>query len=116
MKAHGLRNSLLLAPMPTASTANILDNTEGFEPIPSNIYKRNVLSGEFVRINRHLVRDLIARGLWDESMKQRIIAAEGSVQAIDTIPNDLKELYRTVWEIRQRHIINLAADRGAPDR
>ncbi len=111
--AHGLRNSLLLAPMPTASTANILDNTEGFEPIPSNIYKRNVLSGEFIRINRHLVKDLIARGLWDEPMKQRIIAAEGSIQAIDEVPADLKDLYRTVWEIRQRHIINLAADRGA---
>jgi ribonucleoside-diphosphate reductase alpha chain len=111
--AHGLRNSLLLAPMPTASTANILDNTEGFEPIPSNIYKRNVLSGEFVRINRHLVRDLIARGLWNEAMKQRIVAAEGSIQSIDGIPDDVKELYRTVWEIRQRHIINLAADRGA---
>ncbi len=110
---HGLRNSLLLAPMPTASTANILDNTEGFEPIPSNIYKRNVLSGEFIRINRHLVRDLIARGLWDEPIKQRIIAAEGSIQDIDEIPADLKDLYRTVWEIRQRHIINLAADRGA---
>jgi len=113
VKIHGLRNSLLLAPMPTASTANILDNTEGFEPIPSNIYKRNVLSGEFIRINRHLVRDLISRGLWDDNMKQRIIAAEGSVQGIDSIPTDLKELYRTVWEIRQRHIINLAADRGA---
>lgn len=110
---HGLRNSLLLAPMPTASTANILDNTEGFEPMPSNIYKRNVLSGEFIRINRHLVRDLIARGLWGEPMKQRIIAAEGSIQDISGIPQDIKELYRTVWEIRQRHIINLAADRGA---
>jgi ribonucleoside-diphosphate reductase alpha chain len=110
---HGLRNSLLIAPMPTASTANILDNTEGFEPIPSNIYKRNVLSGEFVRINRHLVRDLIARGQWDDAMKQRIIAAEGSIQAIPGIPAELKELYRTVWEIRQKHIIDLAADRGA---
>lgn len=113
VRAHGLRNSLLLAPMPTASTANILDNTEGFEPIPSNIYKRNVLSGEFIRINRYLVRDLIQRGLWDDAMKQRIVAAEGSIQGIDDIPADLKELYRTVWEIRQRHIINLAADRGA---
>ena len=110
---HGLRNSLLLAPMPTASTANILDNTEGFEPIPSNIFKRNVLSGEFVRINRYLVKDLMARGLWSEGMKDRIIAAEGSIQEIPGIPNDLKELYRTVWEISQRHIIDLAADRGA---
>ncbi len=113
VKAHGLRNSQLLAPMPTASTANILDNTEGFEPIPSNIYKRNVLSGEFVRINRHLVKELIARSLWNEALQQRIIAAEGSVQDIQEIPDYLKELYRTVWEIRQRHIINLAADRGA---
>ncbi len=111
--AHGLRNSLLLAPMPTASTANILDNTEGFEPIPSNIFKRNVLSGEFVRINRYLVRDLIARGLWNDALKDRIVAAEGSIQDVAGIPNDIKELYRTVWEISQRHIIDLAADRGA---
>lgn len=111
--AHGLRNSLLLAPMPTASTANILDNTEGFEPIPSNIFKRNVLSGEFVRINRYLVRDLIARGLWTDQMKDRIVAAEGSIQDVIGIPEDIKELYRTVWEISQRHIIDLAADRGA---
>ena len=109
----GLRNSLLLAPMPTASTANILDNTEGFEPIPSNIFKRNVLSGEFVRINRYLVRDLIARGLWTDTMKDRIVAAEGSIQDVAGIPEDIKELYRTVWEISQRHIIDLAADRGA---
>ena len=109
----GLRNSLLLAPMPTASTANILDNTEGFEPIPSNIFKRNVLSGEFVRINRYLVRDLIARGLWTDTMKDRIVAAEGSIQDVVGIPEDIKELYRTVWEISQRHIIDLAADRGA---
>ena len=111
--AQGLRNSLLLAPMPTASTANILDNTEGFEPIPSNIFKRNVLSGEFVRINRHLVRDLISRGLWNDQMKDRIVAAEGSIQDVLGIPQDMKELYRTVWEISQRHIIDLAADRGA---
>ena len=111
--AYGLRNSLLLAPMPTASTANILDNTEGFEPIPSNIFKRNVLSGEFVRINRYLVRDLIARGLWTDTMKDRIVAAEGSIQDVAGIPEDIKELYRTVWEISQRHIIDLAADRGA---
>ena len=110
---HGLRNSLLLAPMPTASTANILDNTEGFEPIPSNIFKRNVLSGEFVRINRYLVKDLIARGLWTDELKNRIVGAEGSVQDVPGIPHDLKELYRTVWEISQKHIIDLAADRGA---
>lgn len=110
---YGLRNSLLLAPMPTASTANILDNTEGFEPIPSNLFKRNVLSGEFIRINRHLVRELIARGLWNEAIKNRIIAAEGSVQDVPGIPDDIKELFRTVWEISQRHTIDLAADRGA---
>ncbi len=113
VKRNGMRNSLLLSPMPTASTANILGNTEGFEPIPSNIYKRNVLSGEFVRINRFLVHDLIKRGLWNNEMKQAIIASEGSIQGIADIPNDIKELYRTVWEISQRHIINLAADRGA---
>ncbi|TVR43308.1 MAG: ribonucleoside-diphosphate reductase subunit alpha [Planctomycetota bacterium] len=113
MTTHGLRNSLLLAPMPTASTANILGNTEGFEPIPSNIYKRNVLSGEFVRINRFLVQDLIDLGLWNTEMKQAIIAAEGSVQQIPRIPTEVKDRYRTVWEISQRHIINLAADRGA---
>ena len=110
---HGMRNSLLLAPMPTASTANIMGNTEGIEPIPSNIYKRNVLSGEFVRVNKYLVRDLQERDLWNEEMKQRIIAAEGSIQPIDDIPDEIKEKYRTVWEIKQRHIIDLAADRGA---
>ncbi len=113
IRTHGLRNSLLVAPMPTASTANVLGNTEGFEPIPSNLFKRNVLSGEFVRLNRHLVVDLIARGLWNPVMKDRIVAAEGSIQDISGIPDDLKELYRTVWEISQRHIIDLAADRGA---
>lgn len=110
---HGLRNSLLLAPMPTASTANILGNTEGFEPIPSNIYKRNVLSGEFIRINSYLVHDLIELDLWDESMKQKIIAAEGSVQNIAEIPRQVRDLYRTVWEIKQRHVIDMAAERGA---
>lgn len=110
---HGLRNSLLLAPMPTASTANIMGNTEGIEPLPSNIYKRNVLSGEFVRVNKYLVKDLQDLGLWNDEMKQRIIAAEGSVQPIDTIPDNIKEKYKTVWEIKQRHIIDLAADRGA---
>ncbi|MCS6970692.1 MAG: ribonucleoside-diphosphate reductase subunit alpha [Planctomycetota bacterium] len=113
VRRHGLRNSLLVALMPTASTANILGNTEGFEPIPSNIFKRNVLSGEFVRINRYLVEDLLARGLWSAELKDRIIAAEGSIQDIPGIPDDLKELYRTVWEISQRHIIDMAADRGA---
>lgn len=110
---HGLRNSLLLAPMPTASTANILGNTEGFEPIPSNIYKRNVLSGEFIRINDYLIEDLIGRGLWNDAMKQKIIAAEGSIQHLTEIPREVRELYQTVWEIKQRHIIDMAADRGA---
>jgi len=109
----GLRNSLNISLMPTASTANILGNTEGFEPIPSNIYKRNVLSGEFVRINRYLVQDLQDLGMWNDDMKQKIIAGEGSVQHIKEIPEEIRLLYRTVWEIKQRHIIDLAADRGA---
>jgi len=109
----GLRNSLNLSLMPTASTANILGNTEGFEPIPSNIYKRNVLSGEFVRINKYLVNDLQKLDLWNHEMKQKIIAGEGSIQHIGEIPDDIKELYRTVWEIKQRYIIDLSADRGA---
>jgi ribonucleoside-diphosphate reductase alpha chain len=113
IRTHGLRNSLLIAPMPTASTANVLGNTEGFEPIPSNLFKRNVLSGEFVRLNRHLVLDLISRGLWTPELKDGIVAAEGSIQDLAGIPADLKELYRTVWEISQRHIIDQAADRGA---
>lgn len=113
MAKHGLRNSLLMAPMPTASTANIMGNTEGIEPIPSNIYKRNVLSGEFVRVNKYLVKDLQELGLWDEEMKQRIIAAEGSIQPIEGIPDEIKNLYRTVWEVKQRYIIDLSADRGA---
>jgi ribonucleoside-diphosphate reductase alpha subunit len=108
---HGLRNSLLVALMPTASTANILDNTEGFEPLPSNIYKRNVLSGEFVRINRHLVKDLLSLGLWNDGLKQQVIAANGSVQDIPGIPEALKRLYKTVWEIRQKSVIDMAAAR-----
>lgn len=113
MAKFGIRNSLLLAPMPTASTANIMGNTEGIEPIPSNIYKRNVLSGEFVRVNKYLVKDLQELGLWSEEMKQRIIAAEGSIQPIEGIPDEIKNLYRTVWEVKQRYIIDLSADRGA---
>ena len=113
IRTHGLRNSLLIAPMPTASTANVLGNTEGFEPIPSNLFKRNVLSGEFVRLNRHLVLDLIGRSLWTPELKDGIVAAEGSIQDLAGIPADLKDLYRTVWEISQRHIIDQAADRGA---
>jgi len=109
---HGLRNSLLVAPMPTASTAQILGNTESFEPYTQNIYARRVLSGEFVQINRHLVEDLISVGLWNSSLKQKLIQHKGSVQMIDEIPNHLKTLYKTVWEIKQKRIIDMAAARG----
>merc|ERR1712003_579036 len=108
----GLRNSLLLAPMPTASTAQILGNNESFEPYTQNLYVRRVLSGEFVQVNRHLVRDLIERKLWSESMQMQLIAHNGSVQNID-LPQELKELYKTVWEIKQRIVLDMAADRGA---
>jgi len=110
---NGVRNSLLLAPMPTASTSQILGNNECFEPYTSNIYNRRVLSGEFVIVNKHLLKDLVNLGLWDDNMKQRIIAANGSVQNIEEIPEKLKEIYKTVWEIKQRTIIDMAADRGA---
>jgi ribonucleoside-diphosphate reductase alpha chain len=113
IKEHGVRNSLLLAPMPTASTSQILGNNECFEPYTSNIYNRRVLSGEFVVVNKHLLKDLMSLGLWSDSMKQRIIAANGSVQNIDEIPANLKEIYKTVWEIKQRTIIDMSADRGA---
>jgi len=110
---YGARNSLLLAPMPTASTSQILGNNECFEPYTSNIYSRRTLSGEFVVVNKHLIRDLIALGLWNEEMKQRIILADGSVQGIAEIPADLRELYKTAWEMKMRNIIEMAADRGA---
>ncbi|MEP7376907.1 MAG: ribonucleoside-diphosphate reductase subunit alpha [Chitinophagaceae bacterium] len=113
IKEHGVRNSLLLAPMPTASTSQILGNNECFEPYTSNIYNRRVLSGEFVVVNKHLLKDLMGLGLWSDSMKQRIIAANGSVQNIEEIPANLKEIYKTVWEIKQRTIIDMSADRGA---
>merc|ERR1712217_662818 len=109
---HGLRNSLLVAPMPTASTAQILGNNESFEPYTQNLYVRRVLSGEFVQVNKHLLRDLISRGLWTEDMRMQLIAHNGSVQHLD-LPADLKELYKTVWEIKQRHVLDMAADRGA---
>ena len=109
----GLRNSLLLAPMPTASTAQILGNNESFEPYTSNIYTRRVLSGDFQVVNQHLLKDLSDRGLWSDELKNEIIAQNGSVQNIDSIPDDLKRLYRTVWEIPQKNLINMAADRGA---
>ena len=113
IKEHGLRNSLLLAPMPTASTAQILGNNECFEPYTSNIYTRRTLSGEFIVVNKHLLRDLNKLGLWNEDMKNQLIAANGSVQNIDEIPENLKNLYRTAWEISQKSILEMAADRGA---
>nr|WP_294895760.1 ribonucleoside-diphosphate reductase subunit alpha [uncultured Pedobacter sp.] len=109
----GVRNSLLLAPMPTASTSQILGNNECFEPYTSNIYSRRVLSGEFVVVNKHLLKDLVELGLWDNKMKEQIILANGSVQGIESIPAHIKELYKTVWEIKMRTIIDMAADRGA---
>ena len=113
VKKHGVRNSLLLAPMPTASTSQILGNNECFEPFTSNIYVRRVLSGEFVVVNKFLLKDLVKFGLWNESMKNKLIAANGSVQQIDEIPAHLKELYKTAWEIKQKTIVDMAADRGA---
>merc|ERR1711881_721056 len=100
---HGIRNSLLLAPMPTASTAQILGNNESIEPYTSNIYTRRVLSGEFQVVNQHLLKDLTERGLWDEDIKVQMIANNGSIQSIPNIPDDLKQLYRTVWEISQKN-------------
>ncbi|KIC89579.1 ribonucleoside-diphosphate reductase subunit alpha [Flavihumibacter sp. ZG627] len=109
----GVRNSLLVAPMPTASTSQILGNNECFEPYTSNIYSRRVLSGEFVIVNKHLLKDLISLGLWNNEMKNNIIAANGSIQGITSIPEDVRALYKTVWEIKQRTLIDMAADRGA---
>lgn len=113
VKKHGVRNSLLLAPMPTASTSQILGNNECFEPYTSNIYSRRVLSGEFAVVNKHLLRDLVKLGLWNDGLKNKIIAANGSVQNIPEIPQNIKDIYKTVWEIKQRTIIDMAADRGA---
>jgi len=110
---HGVRNSLLMAPMPTASTSQILGNNECFEPYTSNIYSRRVLSGEFVVVNKHLLKDLIKLNLWNETMKNKLISANGSVQSIPEIPQDIKDLYKTVWEIKQKTILEMAADRGA---
>lgn len=110
---HGARNSLLVAPMPTASTSQILGNNESFEPFTSNIYTRRVLSGEFICLNKHLVRDLIKIGLWTTEIKNSLIANNGSVQNIKQIPQELKDLYRTIWEIPQKILIDLAAARGA---
>lgn len=110
---HGVRNSLLLAPMPTASTAQILGNNESIEPYTSNIYSRRVLSGEFQIVNQHLLKDLTELGLWSDEMKNLLIAHNGSIQNIDGIPDDLKALYKTVWEISQKTVLKMSADRGA---
>ncbi|MDB2368782.1 ribonucleoside-diphosphate reductase subunit alpha [Flavobacteriales bacterium] len=112
IKENGVRNSLLLAPMPTASTSQILGNNECFEPYTSNIYTRRVLSGEFVVVNKHLLIDLVKLGLWNEEMKNEIIKANGSIQGIDSIPENIKAIYKTVWEIKMKHIIDMSADRG----
>ncbi|HSP82401.1 MAG TPA: ribonucleoside-diphosphate reductase subunit alpha, partial [Gillisia sp.] len=109
---HGVRNSLLVAPMPTASTSQILGNNEAFEPYTSNIYTRRVLSGEFIVVNKHLLEDLVARDLWTEDVKDAILRANGSVQDIDIIPQDLKELYKTVWELSMKDIIDMSRHRG----
>ena len=113
VRKNGVRNSLLVAPMPTASTSQILGNNECFEPYTSNIYTRRVLSGEFIVVNKHLMTDLIKLGLWDDRMKNRIMEANGSIQSIPEIPQNIKELYKTVWEISQKSIIDMSADRGA---
>lgn len=113
IKKHGLRNSLLLAPMPTASTSQILGNNECFEPYTANIYTRRTLSGEYIVVNKHLLKDLIRLGLWSDDMKHRLMASNGSIQEFEDIPQELKDLYKTVWEISQKVIIDMAADRGA---
>ncbi len=113
VKKHGVRNSLLLAPMPTASTSQILGNNECFEPYTSNIYTRRVLSGEFVVVNKHLLKDLVEAGLWNNEMKNQLIASNGSIQSMSNIPDSLKTLYKTSWEMSQKSIIDMAADRGA---
>ena len=113
VKKYGVRNSLLLAPMPTASTSQILGNNECFEPYTSNIYTRRVLSGEFIVVNKYLLKDLVALGIWNNDLKNKIIANNGSIQNIDEIPQKIKDLYKTVWEIKQRNLIDMASDRGA---
>ena len=112
VKKHGVRNSLLVAPMPTASTSQILGNNECFEPYTSNIYTRRVLSGEFIVVNKHLLEDLVELGLWTEDMKQELMRANGSVQHIEGIPAEIKELYKTVWEMSMKDIIDMSRHRG----
>ena len=112
IKKNGVRNSLLVAPMPTASTSQILGNNECFEPYTSNIYTRRVLSGEFIVVNKHLLEDLVKLGLWNEELKQELMKANGSIQHIDFIPQDIKDLYKTVWELSMKDIIDMARHRG----
>ncbi|NER13092.1 ribonucleoside-diphosphate reductase subunit alpha [Leptobacterium flavescens] len=112
VKKHGVRNSLLVAPMPTASTSQILGNNECFEPYTSNIYTRRVLSGEFIVVNKHLLEDLVNLGLWNEDLKQELMRANGSIQHIDGIPQDIKDLYKTVWELSMKDIIDMSRHRG----
>ncbi|NAS10822.1 ribonucleoside-diphosphate reductase subunit alpha [Poritiphilus flavus] len=112
VKKHGVRNSLLVAPMPTASTSQILGNNECFEPYTSNIYTRRVLSGEFIVVNKHLLEDLVKLGLWNENLKQELMRANGSIQHIDIIPDNIKELYKTVWELSMKDIIDMSRHRG----
>jgi ribonucleoside-diphosphate reductase alpha chain len=109
---HGVRNSLLVAPMPTASTSQILGNNEAFEPYTSNIYTRRTLSGEFIVVNKHLLKDLVDLGLWDDNLKNEIMRANGSIQHIESIPADLRELYKTVWEMKMKDIIDMSRHRG----
>jgi ribonucleoside-diphosphate reductase alpha chain len=113
IRKHGLRNSLLISPMPTASTSQILGFNECIEPITSNIYSRRTIAGEFIMANKYLMNDLIKLNLWNDRIKNNIIANNGSVQQIDTIPVEIREKYKTVWEIPMRHLIDMAADRGA---
>ena len=113
IQKNGVRNSLLVAPMPTASTAQILGNNECFEPYTSNIYTRRVLSGEFIIVNKHLLRDLVKLGIWDDRLKNKLMASNGSIQNIDEIPDNIKNLYKTAWEISQKVLLDMAADRGA---
>ena len=112
VKKHGVRNSLLVAPMPTASTSQILGNNECFEPYTSNIYTRRVLSGEFIVVNKHLLEDLVELGIWNEEVKEALMRANGSIQNIDGIPDDIKELYKTVWEMSMKEIIDMSRHRG----
>ena len=113
VKKHGLRNSLLVAPMPTASTSQILGNNECFEPYTSNLYTRRTLAGEHIVVNKHLMRDLVRLGLWDEEMREAIMAANGSIQGIEVIPQNVRDIYKTAYEISQKVIIDMSADRGA---